>query len=268
MVSSLVFCNTVLDGAMPLSNGYLLFSALSKAFSERGNADFLHKKDTSGRKFFSLSALMPTDFWKKGFSSAQGRVLRFHGGDSFAFRIAFLDDDLFPKLSHELSGHVLTLVQAQFVVTSVSAPGDHEMSRVVSPSLLKVLPDYQGVEMRFISPVGFNSDGIQKSLPEPGVLFNSLVNRWESAFGERFFDEVPRDILVGQFSLHSCAVLLKNRSVIRGCMGWIHYDWRNAEKEARQALSCLASFAFFCGVGYKTSQGLGQVLPQLKTFSS
>lgn len=263
MISSLVFCSAVAAGEIPLSNGYLLFSALSKTLLNSGGVNFFHEEVAQGRKAFSLSALMPANFWLKFSCASVNGSLCFSSGDAFAFRISFLDDELFTAFFNSIIEQRIKVGNALFDVFSVSLPGDNEMSIAFSPEFLRTLPPCSGAEIHFISPVGFRSSGIQKMLPIPELLFGSLAEQWSLAFGESLLSEIPHDVLVGQFSLRSCAVLLKNRSVSRGCIGKISFDWRKKKKETRQALSCLVSFSFFCGVGYKTTQGLGQTLPRL-----
>lgn len=266
MISSLVICSAVSAGEIPVSNGYLLFQRLRKKFAECGDNNFLHDEAPWGGKLFSFSALSPLSFWRSFVRASDHASLRFPQGEMFAFRVSFLEDELFALFGNKMLNCRLRIEGAGFYVLSTSCPGDNEMSRAVSLEELSRIKPYQGAEMRFISPICFRSSGIQRLLPESAILFGSLAARWRSVFGEEVLDTVPRDIVVNQFALRSCAVQLKNGAVSRGCIGKISYDWRRLNEEEKHVLSCLASFSFYSGVGYKTSQGLGQVLPQLKNF--
>ena len=92
MISSLVLCEALSDGHVPVSNGYLLFSALARRLSEFGGPEPLH--GAPGFKGVALSALTPESFWRTLHYSWGKGVLQLQKGDRLAFRVSFLDDAL------------------------------------------------------------------------------------------------------------------------------------------------------------------------------
>lgn len=248
-----------MDGYVPISNGYLLFSVLSRQLGAMDSSRILHED----RRSVCCSALLPEYFWQTFSCSSSEGKLYFKKKDVFAFRISFLDDNQYFIFKKAVQGYFLQLGGARFCVFNVSAPGENQMSRSQSVADLYHLPAVDSLRVQFISPTGFKSDEQQRSLPIPQLFFQSLALKWAES-QEDLMPKVSFDsIAISDFSLKSCAVRLKNDLVFRGCTGFIRYEFLDMKEEAKQVLTRLASFSFFCGAGYKTSQGLGQVLVQL-----
>ena len=246
---------------MPRSNGYLLFSALSRLCFERAGLDLFH--GASGRKDFSLSPLLPSDFWWTGRWAALPVDFSLAAGTGWAFRVCFFDERAFEAFANAAAGAYLSLNGAGFEVSTISLPGDNPMSASAGFRDLFDAEPADGVELTYATPCGFLSrtDGTQRLMPVPEVLFPSLAMRFRDAAGEVFDKVDASGIAVRSFNLQSSAARLKHGSSARGCVGCAVYEWRGADEQRRRVLSCLARFAFFAGAGYKTSQGLGQVFP-------
>lgn len=260
MISSLVLCEALSDGHLPVSNGYLLFSALTRRLSERGVPECLH--GVSGFNGAALSALTPESFWRTLHYSWGKGVLQLKKGEKLAFRVSFLEDALLDSFAQAVAGSSLTLGGAPIGVRHVSCPGENAMSRRVNEEELRESPPCNGADVVFLSPSGFKSGSVQNILPEPIFWFRSLAARWKAAYGESLIEDTLENTFVADYSLRSAAVLLKESLVFRGCVGRIRYVWKNERTAVRKALACLTAFAFFCGVGYKTTQGMGQVMTE------
>lgn len=277
MISSLVLCEALSDGHLPVSNGYLLFSALTRRLSEFGGPELLH--GAPGFKGVALSALTPESFWRTLHYSWGKGVLQLKKGDRLAFRIAFLEDALLDSFAQAVAGSSLTLGGAPIGVRKVSRPGENAMSRRTDEGALRESPPCGGVDVTFLSPTGFKSGSVQNILPAPELWFHSLAARWKTAYGENPLENLGQEntklenpkpenpiknalakTFVADYSLRSAAVVLKENLIFRGCVGRVRYVWKNESTAVRKALACLTAFAFFCGVGYKTTQGMGQVL--------
>lgn len=265
MISSLVLCEALSDGHVPVSNGYLLFSALARRLSEFGGPEPLH--GAPGFKGVALSALTPESFWRTLHYSWGKGVLQLQKGDRLAFRVSFLDDALLEPFAEAVTGSSLTLGGAPVGVKRVSRPGENAMSRQTDEGALRESPPCGGVDVTFLSPTGFKSGAVQNILPSPELWFRSLAARWKTAYGENPLENLGQEnpiknTFVADYSLRSAAVVLKENLVFRGCVGRVRYVWKNESTAVRKALACLTAFAFFCGVGYKTTQGMGQVLAE------
>lgn len=265
MISSLVLCEALSDGHVPVSNGYLLFSALARRLSGFGGPEPLH--GAPGFKGVALSALTPESFWRTLHYSWGKGVLQLQKGDRLAFRVSFLDDALLEPFAEAVTGSSLTLGGAPVGVKRVSRPGENAMSRQTDEGALRESSPCEGVDVTFLSPTGFKSGAVQNILPSPELWFRSLAARWKTAYGENPLENLGQEnsiknTFVADYSLRSAAVVLKENLVFRGCVGRVRYVWKNESTAVRKALACLTAFAFFCGVGYKTTQGMGQVLAE------
>lgn len=127
-------------------------------------------------------------------------------------------------------------------------------------------PPKDSVKFHFISPVGFKNSGKQNVLPTPSVIFNSLMTKWSNAFGEELIEKYCKDInlnkiMVDSFNIRTNEFKLKDGLVFRGCVGGIMYRFHEINRDdEKRALTWLSKFAFFSGVGYKTTQGMGQAV--------
>jgi len=219
----------------------------------------------------ALSALTPESFWRTLHYSWGKGVLQLQKGDRLAFRVSFLDDALLEPFAEVVTGSSLTLGGAPVGVKRVSRPGENAMSRQTDEGALRETPPCGGADVTFLSPTGFKSGAVQNIFPAPELWFGSLAARWKTAYGENPLENLKLEhpiknalanTFVADYSLRSAAVVLKENLVFRGCVGRVRYVWKNESTAVRKALACLTAFAFFCGVGYKTTQGMGQVLAE------
>ncbi|MDR1649709.1 MAG: CRISPR system precrRNA processing endoribonuclease RAMP protein Cas6, partial [Synergistaceae bacterium] len=155
----------------------------------------------------------------------------------------------------------LTIGGAGFRVLNASQPGENEMSRLIDAEELRQTPPSSGVSVDFLLPAGFKSGGRQITFPTPEIFFGSLsirlqkIAQMEAPFDGALFGRVS----VGDYSLSSVAVRLKNDQVFRGCVGNARYSFGTLSEAEQAFLSRLAALAPFCGVGYKVAQGMGLV---------
>jgi CRISPR-associated endoribonuclease Cas6 len=122
--------------------------------------------------------------------------------------------------------------------------------------------------LRFAAPTAFKSQGLTLPLPEPALVFGSLVTRWNAfapvalpADGLRRFAEAC--VVVSRFSLRSAPGWDRTyggrRSVRIGAIGKVTYRALNRDRYWLAALGLLAAFARYGGVGIVTTMGMGQV---------
>jgi CRISPR-associated endoribonuclease Cas6 len=158
-------------------------------------------------------------------------------------------------------GATLTIDGAGFDVLKASRPGENEMSRQVSIEELNRILPYSDVYVDFLLPTGFKSGNRQITFPKPEIFFGSLSIRLQKSMAmENFFDNaIFSRVSIGDYSLSSTAVRLKNNQVFRGCTGKVRYSFETLAEAERVFLSRLAALAPFCGVGYKVTQGMGLV---------
>lgn len=182
-------------------------------------------------------------------------------GDNFYFRICLLDGSLIEPLLKGLEqwdSQPVILGKFPFVIRSIYAlPGTHRLAGAADYSLLANNPQVMtDIELNFLSPTSFKQSlGIQ-TFPLPELVFGSLHRRWNTFAPEQYqFPTVEWRGLVSAYELKTHALKLEAGAEI-GAQGWVKY--RFSDSEQAQIATVLANFAFFSGVGRKTSMGMGQ----------
>jgi CRISPR-associated endoribonuclease Cas6 len=112
--------------------------------------------------------------------------------------------------------------------------------------------------------------------PQPNFIFSNLLRRWEDIAPPELASLVQRErieqyldedgIIVTDYDLKAHHVHFTTH-LQRGFVGSCTYQLRGHEEKSsaeqpltlRQQIYLLTQLAFYCGVGYKTAMGLGQV---------
>ena len=113
-------------------------------------------------------------------------------------------------------------------------------------------------------------------LPLPRLVFSSLLRRWEDVAPPELVPVVQRErvesyleedgIIIIDYDLTAHHIHLTTHR-LRGFVGTCTYQLRGPDEQTspeapltvRQQFYLLALLAFYCGVGHKTTMGLGQV---------
>jgi CRISPR-associated endoribonuclease Cas6 len=182
-------------------------------------------------------------------------------GDNFYFRICLLDGSLWEPLLvgiEKWGTKPLVLGQFAFVIRSIyTLPGTHRLASSADYRLLANTPLTKAdLELNFLSPTSFKQRQNIQMFPLPELVFSSLLRRWNAFAPEEFqFPAIEWEGLVAAYELKTHALKMEGGSEI-GAQGWIRYHFPISE-QAKLA-TILAHFAFFSGVGRKTSMGMGQ----------
>lgn len=227
-------------------------------------AEAIHNTHTS--KPFTCSTLIGGEIQEtpaeRLYRPAEPAWLRFTGLNE-AVAAHLLRLEAAPPDTVELDGHT-------FIVQSATTdPEAHPWANKTSyealgtPYLLAHRPPSFRLSLEFASPTTFRSQGRSRPVPMPDWVFGSLLDRW-NAFSRiqvaqemrRFADEC---VVMSKYRLRTRAIPLKNRVVQMGCVGWADYVCLNRDKYWASMLNLMADYAFYSGVGYQTTVGLGQV---------
>jgi CRISPR-associated endoribonuclease Cas6 len=140
------------------------------------------------------------------------------------------------------------------------------------------------LELEFASLTTFNRSNKRSQvygghfalMPLPQYIFQGLVRRWQDLAppdletmlqGELIDQYIENDgMIISDYALRPHHVCFANHPQ-RGFVGRCAYDVRGPDEKmteeavltVRQQILLLARLAFYCGVGYKTAMGLGQV---------
>lgn len=168
---------------------------------------------------------------------------------------AQLYDTLSPLLS-ELQGQPLRLGRHVYTVIQVSQTSQ-------SYAALLETPASADAALHFVTPTFFRRSGSNYPLPEPALVFGSLIQRWNQLAPQ----PVPADI-TDALSTRLTIRYLKLSSVTSsahaptiGFVGRVTFHLPRATASERQWLSALCQYSRYAGVGAKTTLGFGLVRP-------
>jgi CRISPR-associated endoribonuclease Cas6 len=181
-----------------------------------------------------------------------------------ALCLTLLEDGLWPALSQgialtptvELMGRPLTL-----------PAGGPQVEQCSYADLAAGARAETRIGVRFLSPTSFRSHEMHYPLPDPGLVYQSWLARWNTFAPEEvrinvaLLDVVAAHVGVGRYELRTEMVDLGEERKVVGFVGMVQYNVLRAGmigEEWVRRLNVLADYAAFCGTGHKTAQGMGQ----------
>lgn len=256
-------------GILPTSVGELAHAAFYAAVQAVDPVLAQQMHDAQTRSAFSLSPLY--GFWQ---SPADGHIHVSQGQEGW-LRLGLLDHRLFQVfLQHLLatSRPTIRLGAVHLAITDVlGAPGSHPWVGYTTLDELRVqadTPDRWVLE--FASPTAIrwgNADNDARRVelfPQPRMAIAGLRTRWDRLTGEtwgREFEEwVERNVVVGRIWQWGTQAFPYRQQTYIGGLGKLEYRLLDKSQPANAAhLNRLLHLAFYAGIGYKTTHGLGQV---------
>ena len=225
----------------------------------------------------ALAEQLHADAQSKPFtvSPLRGRI-KFENGrriatpeQTYSVRYSTLADDLFNALSKILLGKFLyrgtvTLDGAEFIVQDVAVEPDKSRGWGGISSAEEIwtrASTGSDIALRFSSPTTFKQRGLNLLFPIPSNVFHSYRERW-NAFTPFPIDEglipwVEQNVAVEAHELRTQMIWFGDFQ-LHGFTGWCRYTAKDQDATRLKQLNALADFAFFCGTGQKTTQGMGQ----------
>jgi CRISPR-associated endoribonuclease Cas6 len=151
-------------------------------------------------------------------------------------------------------------------VTNAAPPspwaGATDYPDLSAPYLLAKENPPRQVTLQFTAPTVFKSSGMHVPIPLPGLVFGSLLERWNAFAPLTFPPELKRYaeacLAVSRYNLSSRSVPVKSRGLRVGGMGEITYTTLNYDRYWMSLVAVLAEFAIYAGAGAGTTMGLGQ----------
>lgn len=231
------------------------------ALRDPQRAQLLH--DERGPKPFTVSSFLrnPSALLERREEQPRERLIRF--------------TCLQASLSELLKEAITSGQAAHLVLDDVSFPvlawyvesGQHPWAAVSTYQELagrwflgKVEPPHK-IVLHFVSPTTFRSTGRNLPFPLPGLVFGGLLERWNAFAPIRLSMEVHRfaeeALAVSRYNLKTHMVPLAGGRQV-GFTGLCEYTALEGDPYGLVGVNILADFAFFAGVGAKTTMGLGQ----------
>ena len=210
---------------------------------------------------FTLSPLM-------GLPQPRGGVLQVAEGAQAWLRLTVLSTDLEARLPDWLAAvpPVLPVDGIVWQVTSLAqTASQHPWAGSASYAGLRQLLDERTPpshwELEFTTPTAFNGKKTQFPFPVPDMLIRSWLERWNVfapfELPEDLIRAAREDLGVSSYSLRTQKVSEGVRQAV-GCTGALSVRALEMPPALQVALNLLFVYAFYCGSGYHTTQGMGQ----------
>ncbi|MEN3008997.1 CRISPR-associated endoribonuclease Cas6 [Pseudothermotoga sp.] len=117
------------------------------------------------------------------------------------------------------------------------------------------------IKLRFHTPTLFRSGDEHNRYPTPVKVFTSLLrkfNKFSEFKIEQQIEEQFNEISILEKKTTSKRVIFKD-FYLEGFIGDVTFKVPDHNQRLLKIVNVLADFAFFAGVGYKTTMGLGQI---------
>lgn len=258
----------VQEGSIPATAGHQAYAAFLDTVrrADKALAKVLHEAPLP-LKPFTVSPLLGVP------KALEGRVAITPAKDYY-LRFTVLLSDIFQQFMRRfLYGETrptLRLGGVGFLISEVlTTPGSSPWAGYTSfVQLYNEAKPVEEITLGFLSPTAFNLGTKEWGkhfivFPEPTLVFRSLLKVWNAyaplAFAEEPLREyVAENVVVKRHDI-STQMLSYPRHFQVGFVGQCIYGLMGEDEEMRRQLNALADFAFYSGVGYKTTMGMGQV---------
>ena len=194
------------------------------------------------------------------------------------FRITALEPTLaalLSRLAAKPPPHVKILGQLLTVVGMTVSTEQHRWARVSSDADLVAQAVYSPapernpkIRLRFASPTTFRANGRSQPVPLPELVWGSLAARWNMfsslPIPPDFGAFVRENVLISAYDIGTEMVAMEGarREAKWVCFrGWCEFSVFSDDVPMIGWVRTLADYAFYAGVGYKTTMGFGQVSP-------
>ncbi|HID29981.1 MAG TPA: CRISPR system precrRNA processing endoribonuclease RAMP protein Cas6 [Desulfobacterales bacterium] len=246
------------DAKLPLSHGVFSYAA-ALSLLERIEPDLPRRLHDSA----SSKPLTTSPVWG-GFRD--GTLFRLQRGKTYRWRLTGLDEAVSTCLSYTEAGvGNVRIGDTIFCINRVlSEPQeDPEVGKTTYESLWS---HWQNISppvrfpVQFHTPTTFRRGHVEDPFPAPHLVFGSLVNSWNThspqSLGE-ITDVLREMVILTNWKGETRRVELGSRRTV-GFVGKFTYSVIENLPEICRVLGLLLDYAFYAGVGWQTTHGLGQ----------
>ena len=270
MFISVVIPLTALNTPAPEANHFLgreahaLFLDLIRR-ADPTLAEALHQP--RGDKPFTVSSLLPSPLTKG--EGVGVRVVR--AGERYEWRITAFAPHLTQVIAERVLPHLPREVHLGVAHFEVGNPmtdsAHHAWAATTDANALvdKWISAGRRIEKRFslefASPAAYRQIHRNILVPNPVGIFPGYLAAWNANCQPHFEEDlialVEAQVSVSRYALRTEVVDFGDYREA-GWVGQCGFTIFSEEVAARRVIQLLADFAFYCGTGYKTTQGMGQ----------
>lgn len=255
------------DTALDIYPGRLLHGAFLDFVQQHDPTLSQELHDGSGEKPYTLSTL-----W--GELTRRGNTQWLRVGKACQFRVTTLSEQLSELVRERLCPEQTPewrVGNAPCALTSATHV-EHPWAGVASYGELyqRVLdridrPPRQ-ITLEFVSPTTFRQGHGNLPMPLPSLVFRNYLAQWGRHTGLHFDEElgpvIEEQVLMTRYQLRTQMVPFARGRMETGFVGECTYTLKTKNPAHQLILGLLADFAFYCGTGAKTTQGMGQTRRQ------
>ncbi len=210
------------------------------------------------RELHKPSRLKPFCIWFRPFFGEERTV------DKIVVEISFLREDLFPCfLSTFMLKESGELRIGDVRLRKLKRPYISEEKIISYRRIYEEASEDKTIVMDFLTPTTFRKGKSDYPLPDPSLVFKSLIRKWVT-FGDVRIDKnlrkvLERDIQVSGAWIRTKKVELSRLGKVVGFTGRVVFFVDSEDREVLRWINALAKFGEFAGVGRKTTMGFGKV---------
>ncbi|MGM0502286.1 MAG: CRISPR-associated endoribonuclease Cas6 [Bacillota bacterium] len=231
----------------------MLFSMLSE--QDEAKANELHNEYET--KPFTISPILP-------YPRRKNNKWVLKKDKEYFFRITFLEDEWYLLfVDYFLDNAELNLQGVDINIREVLTHSnqDKRCNSITCQTLENQARQKKKISFKFHSTTTFRIDKKHIIFPKANLVFNSLKTKWEEYNPDSLTltAEDLDQIYISRYNLSSTMEKF-NGYPIKGFKGKCVYEL-SSDLSARKMreINLLADYAFYSGIGYKTTMGLGQV---------
>jgi CRISPR-associated endoribonuclease Cas6 len=244
----------------PTHLGRAAHAALLRAVDAANPALAAQLHDESGPKPFTCSSLLGSRSDKLGTLDPKS---------AYTLRYTALTDDICHVLDNWDTSSGIELDNVMFDVTDrIDRPEAQPWAarttfeELSAPWLLARAEPARRITLLFASPTTFHSGGRSVPLPQPELVFGSLLERWNACAPVALPEETRRFaaecLAVSRYSLQTRSLPFKEGAVKIGMVGQATFTATHYDRYWLSLINLLADFALFAGVGAGVTMGMGQ----------
>lgn len=245
----------------------LFFNLVSSVDRQLG--EYLH--DATADKAFNVSPLQTNRQTKK--IGREDCTLQWEHktaiptGTPCWWRISLLDDTLFGKLTQLWLNinpeHPWHLGPADLFITSIQGTPQSTQPWANASTYAQLYEEASEsdrlIAFSFATPTAFRQGQYDTALPTRECVFNSLLNRWNKYSGIEI-SQIPIESIFPSFVNIRTEILTDSRSKFIGVVGETSYRvLGDVDAQMIKHVNALADFGLYCGIGRKTTMGMGMV---------
>jgi CRISPR-associated endoribonuclease Cas6 len=241
------------------NGGETLYSLFLNVLNEENKNLAKEIHDLKSEKPVTISPFLKGVKFSNGYSLISSEEI-------VTFRITYLKEELLEPIikgfiSLSAKKEPVKLGNGRIFIEKIDMQKSSQANFTSFEEVFSKAKDEEIIALEFYSPTSFRSRGEQKLFPLPELVFSSLLKKW-NAFSEiKIPQEIEKEfkkIRVTRFRLKTELVNFSKYKIV-GFIGKVVYELpETIDKENKKIINALSDIAFYSGVGYKTTMGMGQ----------